>query len=159
MCFLQFFWLFFDISKLFCRHHDSISWNFFSPMCLYTSFESLCSVNFFHLSRFRNQISPPNVFWGKFQHSFSTLKHYNLTICATKWLQILCMSSKTCLLQDCTVEICITWRNLGLYSFKSNDVFGPRISHVTLGLKWNKPKWVLLELYCYTTISTKVGTP
>jgi len=36
------------------------------------------------LSRFRNQNSPPNVFLGKFQHPFSTPKHYNLAISAVK---------------------------------------------------------------------------
>jgi len=30
-------------------------------MCLYVGFELLCSLHFFHLSKFRNQISPPNV--------------------------------------------------------------------------------------------------
>ena len=51
---------------------------FFLPMCLFTTFESFYSIKFFHLSRFRNQISPPNVFLWKFQHSFLALKHYNL---------------------------------------------------------------------------------
>jgi len=35
---------------------------FFPPKYFSFGFESLCSLNFFHLSRFRNQISPPNVF-------------------------------------------------------------------------------------------------
>ena len=96
------------ISKPFCNHNESIQWIFFSPMCLCINFESFCSIIFFHLSRFRNQISPPNVFLGKFQHPFSTLKHYDLAIYVAKWLQILYMSSTTCTLQDCTVEICIT---------------------------------------------------
>jgi len=89
VCFLQFFLLFFDISKLFCRHNESVEWISFSPICLYTSFELLCSVNFFHLNRFRNQNLPPKVFLGKFQHPFSTPKHYNLAIYVVKWLQIL----------------------------------------------------------------------
>jgi len=105
--FLLLFQLFFDISNPFCRHNKLIEWYFFSPMCWYVGIESLCSLNFFHLSRFRNRISPPNVFWGKFQHLFSTLKHYDLAIHVAKWLQIWFMSSMTYTLQDCTVEISI----------------------------------------------------
>jgi len=39
---------------------------------------------FFHSSKFRNQISPPNVFLGKFQHLFPTLEHHYLPIYAVK---------------------------------------------------------------------------
>jgi len=76
--FLLLFSLFFDISKQFCKHNRSIEWYFFSPNCFFFGSKLLCSLKFFHLSRFRNQISPPNVFLRKFQHLFSTLKHYNL---------------------------------------------------------------------------------
>jgi len=79
----------------------------FSSMCLYASFKSICSLILFHLSKFRSWISPPNVFLGKFQHLFSTLKHYNLPINAVKWPQIWSTSSKTCTLQDLMVEIFI----------------------------------------------------
>jgi len=47
---------------------------------MYIGYEALYSLNFFHLNRFRNQISPPNVLLGKFWHSFSTLKHHDLVI-------------------------------------------------------------------------------
>jgi len=73
---------------------SQIQWYFFSPMCLYASFELHYSSKFFHWSRFRNQISPPNVL-TKFKHHFSTLKHYNLTIYVAKWLQIWFTSSTT----------------------------------------------------------------
>ena len=86
--FLLLFSLFFDISKQFCKHNESIEWFFFPPKCLSFDFKSLCSLKFFHLSRFRNRISPPNVFLGKFQHLLSTLKHYNLSIYMVKWPQI-----------------------------------------------------------------------
>jgi len=42
----------------------------FSPMYLYVGFEALYGLNLFHLSRFRNRMSPTNVFLGKFQHLF-----------------------------------------------------------------------------------------
>jgi len=38
----------------------------FEPPPQYVGFESLRSLHFLHLSKFRNQISPPNVFLGKF---------------------------------------------------------------------------------------------
>jgi len=74
--FLQLFFAIFDISKPFCRHYEPFEWYFVSPMCLYSSFEGLYNFDSFHLSRFSNQISPPSVLLGKFQHPFSTLKHY-----------------------------------------------------------------------------------
>jgi len=49
-------------------------------MYLYDVFEALYSFKFFHLKRFRNQNWPLSMFLGKFQHPFSTLKHYNLAI-------------------------------------------------------------------------------
>jgi len=39
--FLILFSMFFDISKQFCRHNESIEWYFLSWMCLYGGFESL----------------------------------------------------------------------------------------------------------------------
>jgi len=95
-------------------------------MSLFVDFELLCSLIFFHLSRFRNQISPPNVFLGKFQYLFSTLKHYNLAIYVVKWLQIWFTSSTTHTLQDCRVEIFTPHWHFELYHFKSNDVFKPK---------------------------------
>jgi len=86
----------------------------FFTKCLSFGFESLCSLKFFHLSRFRSQISPPNVFLRKFQHLFSTLKHYNLSIYIVKWSQICFTPSTTCTLQDCMVEIFIPHWNLDL---------------------------------------------
>ena len=64
--FLLLFSLFFDISKQFCKCNESIEWFFFHQSVFSFGIESLFSLNFFHLSRFRNQISPPNVFWGQF---------------------------------------------------------------------------------------------
>jgi len=57
--FLVIFSLFFDISIFFCWNNESIEWYFFPSMCLDVGFESLCSLHFFHLSKFRNR---PNVF-------------------------------------------------------------------------------------------------
>jgi len=80
-------------------------------LTFYVGFESFYSFNFFHLSKFRNRISPPNAFLEKFQHPFATLKHYNLAIYVVKWLQIWFTSSTTessiHTLQDYTVEISI----------------------------------------------------
>jgi len=112
--FLLLFSPFFDISKQFCRHNESIEWYFFSLKCLSFGFESLWSLKFFQLSRFRNRISPPNVLFRKFQHLFSTLTHYNLSIYLVKWPQICFTPSRTCTLQDCTVEIYIPHWNLDL---------------------------------------------
>jgi len=114
--FCNFSCYFFDIWNPFCRHNESIQWYFFTNVFVFSvffsflffSFESLYSLKFFHLSRFKNRISPPNVLLGKFQHLLSTLKHYNLAIYTVKWLQIWLTSSTTCTLQDCLVEISIT---------------------------------------------------
>ena len=56
MYFLQLFLLLFDIS--FCRYDESIEWYFFSNN-VFVGFEVFYSLNFFHLSRFKNQTSPP----------------------------------------------------------------------------------------------------
>jgi len=112
--FLLFLSLFFDISKPFCKHNESIEWYFLSSMFLYASLEAVFSSKFFHLSRFRVQISPPNVFLGKFQHLFPTLKYYNPPTYVGKWPQIWFMSSRTCTLQDCMVEIFIPYWHLDL---------------------------------------------
>jgi len=45
------------------------------------------------------------------------------------------MASTTCALEDCTVEICTTWRHLDLQRFKSNDVFEHWLSNDILGLR------------------------
>jgi len=81
MCFLQLFLLFFfTFESYFAITMSQFNDVFFSLMCLYDGFESLYSLKFFDLSRFRNQISPPNVFLKKFHHLFSKLKHYNISI-------------------------------------------------------------------------------
>jgi len=41
--FYYFFSLFFDISKQYCRHNESIEWYFLSPLYLNAGFESLYS--------------------------------------------------------------------------------------------------------------------
>ena len=102
MYFCNFFFYFLTFQSHFADTMHQLN-DIFSPMCLYVGFESLYSLKFFHLSRFRNQISPPNVLLGKFQHPFSTLKHYNLAIYVAKWLQIWFTSSTT--------------HTLGLYSW------------------------------------------
>ncbi len=112
--FLLLFALFFDISKQFCRHNELIEWYFFSPKCLSFVFKSICCKFFFHLSRFKNRTSPPNVFLRKFQHLFSRLKHYNHSICMVKWPKICFTPSTTCTLRDYTVEIFILYWNLDL---------------------------------------------
>jgi len=61
---------------------------FFFTNVLICLFRITLHLNFFHLSRFRVWISPPNLFLRKFQHLFSTLKHYNLSIYVVKWSQI-----------------------------------------------------------------------
>jgi len=62
-----------------------VNWMIFSFIhVFYVGFEALLSLKFFHLSKFRNQISPPNVLLVKFGHLFSTLKYYNLVIYKTK---------------------------------------------------------------------------
>ena len=92
-----------------------VNWmRFFFTKVFVFWFESLCSLIFFHLSTFRNRISPPNVFLRKFQHLFSTLKNYNLSIYTVKWPQILFTPSTTCTLQYCTVEIFIPHWDLDL---------------------------------------------
>jgi len=74
--FCNFFLLFFDFLQT-----QWVNWMiFFSLMCWLVGFEALYISKFFHLNRFRNQISPPNVFLWKFQHPFLALKHYNLII-------------------------------------------------------------------------------
>jgi len=78
---------------------------------------------FFHLSRLRVQISPPNVFLGNFSIFFPTLKYYNLSIYEVKWPQIWFMSSLACRLQYCMVEIFIPYWHLDLYHLKSKDAF------------------------------------
>jgi len=111
------FWNFFHYFLTFQKilHTQWVNWMiFFSPMCLYLGFESLYSLKNFHLSRFRVWISPPNVFLGKFEHLFSTLKHYNLPIYVVKWPQIWFTSSRTSTLQDCKVEIFIPHWHLDL---------------------------------------------
>jgi len=108
--FLLFFSLFFNISKQFSRHIESIEWFFLSPMCLYARFESLYTLNFFHLSN----LIPPNVFLGKFVHLFSTLKCHDLPIYAIKWPQIWSTSFTTCTLLHCAVEIIIPYLHFGL---------------------------------------------
>jgi len=76
-------------------------------MCLYGGFKALYSLKFFHLSRFRDQISPPNEFLGKFRQIFSTLTHYII-------LQSMQPNDSTsyschliCTIQDCMVQISI----------------------------------------------------
>jgi len=125
MWFLLLFSLFFNISKQSCRHNESIE--FFFHQCVYILVLNHFTIGiFFYLSRFRNWISPHNVFLGKIWHLFSTLKHYNLPIYAVKWPQIWSTSSTICTLQDCTVEIFIPYSHLDLLHFKSNDVFKSR---------------------------------
>jgi len=51
--FCNLFYYFFDIAKPFCKHNESIEWNFSSPICLYVGFKAHFSSMFFHLSRLR----------------------------------------------------------------------------------------------------------
>jgi len=106
--FFNFSWYFFDISKPFFRHNKAIQWYFFHQ-CICMLVLNHFTVKFFCLSRFKNWISPPNVFWGKVQNLFSTLKHYNLAIYVVKWLQIWFTSSTIYTLQDCPIEILIPY--------------------------------------------------
>ncbi len=133
--FFHYFWHF----KCILQTQWFISMNFFlSLKCLYCGSESLCSLNVFHLNRFRNQISPPNVFLRKFQHLFSTLNHYNLSIYTVKWPQICSTPSTTCKLQYCTVEIFIPYSDFDFSGLQRQAVFKPGWTSEAEGLRHRK---------------------
>jgi len=125
MWFFVTFSLFSNISNPFVDTMIRLNDIFFSPKCIYSIFESLCSFKFFHLSRFRNRNAPPNVILRKFQHFFSTLKHYNLSIYTVKWPQICSTPSTTCTLQYCTVEIFIPYSTFDLQRQAVLSLVGP----------------------------------